>query len=247
MNKKLLIRKTHRWLAIVIGLQLLFWTLSGAYFSLVHISTVRGEDRARQQNPVPLSSEMSIISPTVALQKATRNRLPNVPIHRVSLRMNAQGQPEYALFSQKRHGGKWPFALLDARTGTVKPPLDRKKAEQAALDDFAQPAAITGSQLIENKPPGEYKGPLPVWQITLDDARETHLYVSPVDGQVLARRNNWWRAFDFLWMLHILDFDQRDNFNNTLLRVIAPAAVIVVLSGYLLWWTSRRRRRHNLS
>jgi uncharacterized iron-regulated membrane protein len=243
MNKKLLIRKIHRWLAIIIGIQLLFWTVSGAYFSLVHIATVRGEDRMHPQQRLPLSADLAVVSPLTALQ-VWRQTQPgdNTPIDRISLRLNGSGQPEYTLFSASANGGKWPLARVDARTGTPLPPLSREAAEHHALADYAAPAKVTASQLIHSKPPSEYKGPLPVWQVKLDDARHTHLYISPVDGQVLARRNSWWRTFDFLWMLHILDFDSRDNFNNLLLRSIAPAAVIVVLSGYLLWWISRRRR-----
>lgn len=34
-----------------------------------------------------------------------------------------------------------------------------------------------------------------------------------IDGQ------DRWRVFDFLWMLHIIDFDSRDDFNHPLLQI----------------------------
>ncbi|MBC8124060.1 MAG: hypothetical protein H7Y22_19760, partial [Gemmatimonadaceae bacterium] len=37
------LRKAHRYLGLIAGLQLLFWTVSGLYFSLVPIADVRGE------------------------------------------------------------------------------------------------------------------------------------------------------------------------------------------------------------
>ncbi len=237
MNPKLMIRKTHRWLAIIIGIQLLFWTISGAYFSLVHIKTVRGEDRSQSRPSPALSADTALLSPAQIIAASDN------PVHRLSLQNSSKGQPVYALYNTGMYGGKHPYARVDARSGEKLPFLDAKQAQEKALQDYTRPAQVQSVNWIKENPPSEYKGPLPVWRVMLDDARQTHLYISPVDGQVLARRNNWWRTFDFLWMLHILDFDQRENFNNTLLRVIAPAAVVVVLSGYLLWWVSRRRKK----
>jgi hypothetical protein len=64
---------------------------------------------------------------------------------------------------------------------------------------------------------------------------------------VTKHRNGIWRAFDFLWMLHTMDYRSRDDFNNPLLRGVAAMAVVAVLSGFLLWGRTsmflRRRRR----
>ncbi len=236
MNKKLFIRKTHRWLAVIIGIQLLFWTVSGAYFSLIHITTVRGEDRAVETASAILPKHLETVPPGRIV------RTMETPIQRLELRMHSNGAPVYALYSKQTGNNRFPFTLIDAQTGQPLPPLDLEQATQRALADYEGNANIKSARLLTDNPPGEYKGPLPVWQVILDDARATHLYVSPVDGHILARRNTWWRTFDFLWMLHILDFDTRADFNNTLLRVVAPAAVLVVLSGYVLWWISRRRK-----
>jgi len=63
------------------------------------------------------------------------------------------------------------------------------------------------------------------------DARHTTLYVSPQTGEVVARRNDLWRAFDFVWMLHIMDYDEREDFNHPLLIATAATALLFVLSG----------------
>jgi putative intracellular protease/amidase len=55
-------------------------------------------------------------------------------------------------------------------------------------------------------------------------------------------RTNQWRIFDFLWMLHILDFESRDNINNWLLRLFSVLGLVTLLSGYWLFFVSRRRR-----
>jgi hypothetical protein len=49
-------------------------------------------------------------------------------------------------------------------------------------------------------------------------------------------------VFDFLWMLHIMDYEQRSNVNNTLLRVASTVGLLFMLSGvWLLFYSFRRR------
>jgi len=38
-----------------------------------------------------------------------------------------------------------------------------------------------------------------------------------------------------MWMLHILDFNERENINNWLLRILSLLGMLTVLSGYFLW------------
>ena len=86
---------------------------------------------------------------------------------------------------------------------------------------------------------------LPVWQVNFDDSRHTTVYVSPQTGAVVGRRNSIWRVYDFFWMLHIMDYSERDNFNNPLLVTAAVIGWLLATSG--LWlvvtWLMRKRRR----
>ncbi len=51
----------------------------------------------------------------------------------------------------------------------------------------------------------------------------------------LDRRTTRWRVFDFFWMLHVLDFESRDDFNHPLLQVAALLGLLIALSGVIFW------------
>ena len=88
----------------------------------------------------------------------------------------------------------------------------------------------------------EYRGPLPVWQVVMGDAEDTRLYISPATGDVIARRNDTWRLYDFFWMLHIMDYENRTNFNNPLVITASIAALIASISGiWLIFYRFGRR------
>jgi uncharacterized iron-regulated membrane protein len=100
---------------------------------------------------------------------------------------------------------------------------------------------------MQTEPRSEIRGQdLPLWRAEFDDGRRTTVYVSPASGQVVARRNNIWRVYDFFWMLHIMDYGGRDNFNHPLLITAAVVAWLLATSGLWLvaiWLTRRRRAR----
>ena len=69
-------------------------------------------------------------------------------------------------------------------------------------------------------------------------------YLSPATGELVSRRHELWRVFDIVWMLHIMDYDERENVNNWLLRGFTWLAVLTALSGaWLLWFAFPRRRK----
>ena len=80
----------------------------------------------------------------------------------------------------------------------------------------------------------------PIWRVPFNDEDDTTLYVSGQDGRILERRNDSWRLFDFVWMLHIMDYTGRQNFNQPLVIMAASGGLWIVLSGIWLLVTSFR-------
>ena len=84
---------------------------------------------------------------------------------------------------------------------------------------------------------------LPLWRVDFDDWLQTSLYLHPDTGTLVTRRHRFWRWFDFLWMLDIMDYKARMDVNNGLLRVMTALGLVTVLSGaWLLYFSFRPRR-----
>ena len=60
---------------------------------------------------------------------------------------------------------------------------------------------------------------------------------------VWPERTDNWRLFDFVWMLHIMDYTERSNFNNPLLISFSAAALLFTVSGIVLLWQRFRPRK----
>ena len=139
-----------------------------------------------------------------------------------------------------RHDGR--TSLVDAHDGEILGPLDETAARNVAAALYQGKASIRSARLIDKAPQEVATRPVPLWRVEFADSNETTLYLSPDTGELLAKRHDLWRWFDFLWMFHIMDYDTRTDVNNTLLRVAASIGLVFALSGmWLLLYSFRRR------
>ena len=60
-------------------------------------------------------------------------------------------------------------------------------------------------------------------------------------GEIAAIRSDSWRTWDFMWGAHIIDYRDRDNIDNFLLKVLSILALISALSGIALFFKTFKR------
>jgi hypothetical protein len=209
--------------------QALIWTLSGLYMTAVHIDIIHGDHFIRDAEPRPVDPAR-LMDPVAAARGVTGAE---------GLRLHwLLDQPTYIVSAAQGP------VLLDAVTGARLPAPSEQQIRQLADHWFTGDERLVKVALI-NEVPGEIRGRKPpLWRADFDGWNKPTLYFSAQTGELLSRRHELWRVFDFVWMLHIMDYDTRDNVNNTLLRVFTWAAVAMALSGaWLLFYSFPRRRR----
>lgn len=225
----LVTRRVHKWLALFVGVQALIWTLSGLYMTAVHIDIIHGDHFIRHAEPRPVDAGR-LVDPVAAARS-----VPGAEGLRLHWLLD---RPTYIVSAAQAP------VLLDAVTGARLPTPSEQQIRQLADHWFTGDERLVKVALI-NEVPGEIRGRKPpLWRADFDGWNKPTLYFSAQTGELLSRRHELWRVFDFVWMLHIMDYDTRDNVNNTLLRVFTWGAVAMALSGaWLLLYSFPRRRR----
>ena len=211
------------------GVQALIWTLSGLYMTVVHIDIIHGDHfildgEAKTLRPSEVVSPVAIVR---AAPDARQVRLAWLLRRPVYIARTETGE-----------------LLFDAANGQRLPAPSQDDIRRLAEHWYTGPERLERLELI-TEIPGEIRGrEPPLWRAEFDGWNKPTLYLSPATGQLLSRRHVLWRIFDFLWMLHIMDYETRDNMNNWLLRGFTLLALTTVLSGaWLLWFAFPRRRR----
>ena len=228
MRTHVIARKTHKWLGLFIGLQVVIWSLSGLYMTAVHIDIIHGDHLVRQ-TPPRAADAGSMRDP---LTLAAANGAESVRLAWV------RNQPAYVL------RGENGDTVVDARNGRPVAPPTEAEIRSIAKSTYTGSEPIASAAII-TEIPGEIRGRKPpLWRVEFDHWNKPTLYFSPATGELLTRRHELWRIFDFVWMFHIMDFDERENVNNTLLRVFTWGALLMASSGiWLLFYSFHRKKK----
>ena len=211
---KFLVRKTHKYLSILISIQLLLWTISGIYFAFNQIELIRGEQyRLTQVFSIDLSKINLILDSVQSIQVARRF-------------------DEEILIVRKEAGTEY----LDLGGAT----LDKISREEAKVivSNVTSLTPLAVEEINDPEPGSEYRGRnLPLFKVTTKDQEndEINVYVDAISGQLVAIRSAGWRLWDLMWGLHIMDWETRDEINNWLLKLFSVLALISSLTGVFIF------------
>ncbi len=227
--------KIHKWLALLMAVQILFWFASGLFFAWFPIERVRSEHARSAQvaQPVPLDEAAAGLA---RLRGAGVGPAESVEVRRLL------GQPVALV----RAGEGRPI-LYDLGSARRLSPVPMTLAARIAEADHVGDLRAARVSRVEAET-SEYKGALPAWRVDFEDGEGRAVYVAADTGQVTARRSTLWRTYDFLWGLHIMDWRGHEDFNTWLLVIATFLGLVVIVSGIVmlpsrLGYTAWRRRR----
>ena len=245
------IRKIHRYLGLLLGIQFLLWTVGGIYFSWSNMDEIHGD---LNRNPTPLiASNLNFISPTLVIQKLKSSRENLDSISEIKL-IQILGKPHYQIMMHEMAGAnhahhantiKPKVQLADAITGQVRGPLTEAEAISIAKEGFKGSTTVREVKLLtQTSSHHEYRsGPLPAYAISFEHPSKSTVFVATELGTIQKIRNDKWRVFDFLWMMHTMDYQGRDNFGNILLRAFSIFGLFTIFSGFILYYVSSVKKK----
>lgn len=233
MRPQLLFRKIHKWAGLILGIQILLWFASGFLMSFMPIEEIHGDHLLKPQQATTINLSQVNLS---ALAEQIKT-----PIESIEVK-TWLGQTVVAVKSQQQ------TKLYS--TPDMQPISSFKKpqVERIIKSQFKDELKVISINRL-NEVPSEARGrSAPLWQVQLSGPENPRVYISEQTGEIVAKRTDRWRLFDFLWMLHIMDYDEREDFNHPLLYLTALSALLFTLTGFvLLYFTLRRKRKANIT
>jgi uncharacterized iron-regulated membrane protein len=223
------LRRIHKWVGLVIGAQFLIWAISGTAMALLDMNEVDGGEMAEQARaPLPAAG-----TAWPRIQSALNGK----PVSSVRLRQLPGGPAIEAATAEA-------VQFFDAASG------ERIVIDQALATAIASAAHPSKAPVITARPLNELTLPvrehnLPIWQVDFLDEAKSSYYVSGTTGELLERRNESWRWWDFFWMLHNMDYAKRTSFNHPLIIVVGIAMTWLAMTGF--WLLFRTMWRHDFA
>ena len=222
------LRKLHKWLGLIVGLQVILWTVSGLVFAWLDHHEVSGEHSVHEVLAQPLTNSRPLAEPARWLNDLNSDEIVEIRLMSVV--------DAWVWRVETTRG----VVLRDAESGRIWN-LTQQLVRRLALQHYAGSGQLA-SVAFHPSATLETRGSGAAWEARFDDDRGTTLYFAADDGRLVQTRNDDWRLFDFFWMLHTMDYQGRDNFNNPLVITTGFAALWLSVSGFLLLFKSFRQQ-----
>ncbi|WP_293931426.1 PepSY domain-containing protein [Iodobacter sp.] len=220
----------HRWIGYLVALQVLAWILGGLLFAWLPfqdwIKCGEVMDKPRQPLPANWASKIGALPSDKG------------PLLSIQSLATAQG-PAIKLHYEKED------LLLSAAGGKLG------EASQASVSQFARSiykgdGVLSEVLKIKEGPRRlgmvhEFAARKNIWVARFDDKLQSRFYFDGHSGELLAARNEAWVLYDFFWRLHVMDYAEGEDFNNSLLRGTSIIAMLLTMTGFALSFFALRR------
>ncbi len=212
------------WLGWLIGIPMLFWTVSGFVMVARPIEEVRGT--ALLRDPAPISLATPVIAP----------RIENGKLASLTLEPRAGGPRWVIRFT----GDAAPSRLADPATGRLLAPLGAADAAREVVTRYTGKAKLESVARVDARnPPIDLNRPLDAWRVRMTDG--TNFYVDAGSGEVVARRTRFWRFYDWMWGLHIMDLQGRSDTHNPWIVTFSLISLVTIIMALVLLPLATRR------
>jgi hypothetical protein len=222
----LFFRRVHKWIGLILGLQFVIWTISGAVMAVLDMDTVSG-------GPRPPGVEAKAPPQPGNAWPTVQRVLGSEPITHVAMRpMLDRHVYEVGTDNGTR--------LFDAESGHLVS-VDAVVARRVAEAAYVGSGKIKATELITKRTFAIREHALPAWRIDFADDDNSSFYVSQATGKLLERRNDTWRLWDFVWMLHNMDYVDRKSFNHPLIILVGFGVFWLAITGFYLLLNTKWR------
>jgi uncharacterized iron-regulated membrane protein len=223
-----LLRKLHKWLGLIVVLQLLMWTVSGTMFAWLDHHEVSAEHTVRELELAVLAPSFAPVEPTSWAGDSNAGDILEVRL--------ASLLDQWVWRVETTQG-------VTLRSATTGGPLQlTENMIRTLATRHYNGSGEVASIVFHPSSTMETRNSAATWEARFDDEQETTFYFAADDGHLVETRNSTWRLFDFFWMLHTMDYRGRDNFNNPLVITVGFAALWLAVSGLILLFSSFRRQ-----
>ena len=208
-----MIRLFHKYLSLVISIQLLLWTISGIYFAFNKIELVRGEQYLIEQ-------------------KVSKLNLKEVESSFSGKNVNFVRRLDEWIIKVETDSG---FSYTDLQGQNLDELNEEEVKEVVRQSTKLIPLMVQRIDKPEIR--AEFRGRnLPIFKVATSTTDNINVYVDAFTGEVTAIRSDSWRIWDFLWGAHIIDYSERENINNFLIKILSILALLSSLSGIVLFF-----------
>lgn len=209
----------HKWLGLIVGLQLLIWLATGLAFNLIDEQKLDADVYRISDTPAAIATQLA--KPDTLVAKYQSQGFIQLKL------VSVLNRPVYAISTQTQDYWFWGDSLEPML-------LTLEQLTQIAQASYSGSGTMSTARPLTNATAFVAQGP--VVQIETSDEIGTRIYLDSASGRVLAHQNRQSDLKDLLFMLHFMDYVPENgiNFNHALVQIISLGALLLGMSGVFI-------------
>ncbi|MBU2925565.1 PepSY domain-containing protein [Colwellia sp. 4_MG-2023] len=229
-----LVKCLHKWLSVLVAIQLFIWLGSGLFFNLMDSTKAKGNENLVSNLAVKKIDHKRLLEPSYILSQFNKEQ-PQKPVNSIKL-IQLIDQPYYLL---NHYLGLYQHfynehSLVNAYTGEMKT-IDKIMAQTLAISTYSGRGNIGVTERISPPIDDFPKEKNIVWRVNFDDELYTSVYIDASSGRVVGHSNDDKRFADFFFMLHFMDYGTLGSFNNWQIILFSILTLMFCITGFV--WT----------
>jgi len=216
-----LARRLHRYLMLIVGGQMLLWALSGLYMVWFDIHYIHGDHFIKSSPPLSSFSTINVGFDEIVARYPDADSIVLVSVREMPVyRLTLAGET----------------LLISGLSGDIIQPFSDKQAAAIAMSRLRQSYEVDSVSLLRENGQDNSVGQRgrPLWRVEFEGLLAPTFYISQDSGTVEYIRHAPWQVFDWLWRLHIMDYQDGEDVSNTLLVSMTFLGLLAVIVGLLL-------------
>ncbi|MCJ8319894.1 MAG: PepSY domain-containing protein [Colwellia sp.] len=236
------IRFLHKWLSLVVAVQLVIWLSSGLFFNLMDHDKASGNQYRQRVNSLLVIDHQMLVEPKLGLLDKQSQSLKLISL---------LDQPYYLFNHQQALYRHLPnsYSLMNAYSGELM------VIDESMAIDIAKTSYKGGSGGIDIASVKKLSPPIAdipkeqnvLWQININDEAYTSIYLDAGSGKIIGHVNDDKRFADFFFMLHFMDYGSVGNFNNWQIIFFSLLMLVLSLTGFIWVIDLARKGRYRVT
>lgn len=223
----------HKWLAAVVGVQLLLWITTGLYFNLIDGSTMSGNKLRQSVSHQSELHQTEQSQPLVDISDLLTTAELSSAVKQVVL-IYRLGKPYYLLsMTLPAHSYQTQQQqLVNAITGEYTTINQQQIAEIAQLS-YKGEGQVMSIELQQPPFADIPKQKNDLWQVRVNDEFDTTIYLDKT-GKVIEHVNQRSRFHQLMFKLHFMDYFNQGGFNAWLTMLFSALSLMFAITG-MVW------------
>lgn len=222
-----IVNYSHKYLGLIVFLQIILWSFSGFFMYFLDFSDLYTNLPEKKLDLNNLKVSINDV------KDITKKSFSKEELLAISLK-NISGEIYYNVKTSKKE-----FVINQNKQVIEQLPISIIK--KISEENYSGKEIIKPTVELLKSSEGNYYSNTAIYKVKYNDKQGSEIYISPSNGNVLAKRKTLWGFYNTMWEFHLMKYTSNNKLNKNLLLMTALISLFVSLTGFIKFFNFSKK------